>query len=409
MNLKHLETIAVRLGGVLAVIPLLFLTLLVFAAPKAEAGERASVGAVNGLAVDLYQEFAKEGENLCFSPYSISTAFAMVYAGAAGETAAEMESGLRFRPDIHTANRELNKRLLGYPASSGEIAVANSIWPASDFRLARKFENTLRGDYFSEVKPQNYRKDPDGARVRINTWVEEKTRERIKDILARGTVHANTGMVLVNAIYFKAQWMNEFRPNRTEDAEFHVSEVESVTVPMMNRAGTYSYGDFWEAQVVKMPYSHGAFSMIVVLPREGMFRLFEETMSLRRIDRYRTGLEGTMVDLFIPKFRIETSFDLASAIAGLGVKSAFNPAAADFSRMGGGRSLYLDTAVHKAFIEVDEAGTEAAAATAIVARLTSAPAEQAVTFRADRPFLYIIQDDESGAILFMGKVVKPSI
>lgn len=380
------------------------------AAPSSQ-DVKAAVSAVNGLAADLYRELAEDGQNLCFSPYSISTAFAMTYAGARGETAAEMQRSLRYGAGIHGANRTLMGDLMNIPSNAGELSVANSIWPARGFRVASAFSNVMRRDYFTEVLPQDYRRQPERSRRAINDWVAEKTQEKIKDILGQDSIKADTKMVLVNAIYFKAPWMNEFQEDKTTDAEFFISLMDKKNVRMMNNTDSFQYANFDGVQVLKLPYRQGVFSMLVVLPKEmeGL-RAIEDNLSAAEIERYQTKLERRRVNVFIPKFKAEQTFDLIPPLEALGVKSAFLSGAADFSAIGGKRDLFINAAVHKAFVEVDEAGTEAAAATAIAMRLTAAyprAAEDIVTFRADHPFLYLIQEDHSGAILFMGKVAKP--
>ena len=218
-------------------------------------------------------------------------------------------------------------------------------------------------------------------------------------------------MVLVNAIYFKAPWMSEFSEGKTADADFYVSRGEKTNVRMMNNIDTFQYADFEGVQVLKLPYRQGVFSMLLLLPREkdGLEAL-EEKLLPAEIERYQTELGRRKVNVFLPKFKVEQTFDLIPTLMTLGVKDAFDAGVADFSGIAGRRDLYINAAVHKAFVEVDEAGTEAAAATAIGMRLTSAPMrkpEEIAIFRADHPFIYIIQDELSGAILFMGKVAKP--
>lgn len=396
---------------------LLVAVVLLIAAQRGEAavappqGARTAVAAVDGLAVDLYRELAEDGENLCFSPYSISTAFAMTYAGARGETASEMQRALRYGTDIHSANRTLMGDLMNIPSGAGELNIANSIWPAHGFRVSSAFTNVMRRDYSTTVLPQDYKRQPERSRRAINDWVAGKTHEKIKDILGAGTIKADTKMVLVNAIYFKAPWMNEFEENKTKDAEFFISLAEKTNVRMMNKTDSFQYADFGDVQVLKLPYRQGVFSMLAILPKakEGL-RSVEANLTAAEIERYQTKLERRRVNVFLPKFRVEQTFDLIPPLEALGVKSAFSSGAADFSGIGGKRDLFISAAIHKAFVEVDEAGTEAAAATAIAMRLTAAypgAVEEIVTFRADHPFLYLIQDDRSGAILFMGKVGRP--
>jgi len=391
-------------AGVFAALFLLAMT--PFAARATEA-----TSAVNRLAVDLYGLFSNEGENLCFSPYSISTAFAMASAGARGETAFELRCSLRYGANIHSANRALAQKLMRKPEEAGELEIANSIWPAAGSKLQKRFENIISGDYFSEIRPQDYARQPERARAAINDWVAEKTRDRIKDILTPGSVRANTKMVLVNAVYFKAPWLHPFGEYKTQDADFYVSAAEKRGVRMMNIIDQFEYADFGDAQVLKLPYRQDEFSMLLILPRDkNGLKALESKLTLGAVERYKKGLEGKRVSVFLPRFKVEQTFDLIPALASLGVKAAFSPMTADFSGMNGKRDLFISAAVHKAFVEVDENGTEAAAATAIALRLSAAIPEDTAripVFRADHPFIYLIQDNESGTILFMGKLEKP--
>lgn len=405
------RTFAATLCALFAIPSLFFAAQTAEAAAPAAQGDEAAVAAVNSLAVDLYRKFAEDGKNLCFSPYSISTAFAMTYAGARGETADEMQRTFCYGTGIHNANRILAGNLLNAPEEAGELLIANSIWPARGLRLRKQFESVVRKDYFSEVLPQDYRRQAERSRSTINDWVAEKTRERITDILQQGSVRADTKMVLVNAIYFKAPWMSPFSENKTADADFYISPDEETRVRMMEATDSFQYADFGDAQVLKLPYRQGVFSMMLILPRDkdGLGKV-EESLRADRIARCQTELGHRKVNVFLPKFKTEQTFELVSALADLGMRSAFHPGSADFSGITGRRDLYINTAVHKAFVEVDEAGTEAAAATAIGMRMSLAPMdrpEDIVIFRADHPFIYMIQDDLSGAILFMGKVVNP--
>lgn len=404
------------------ILTIVFLAVLVFfsltpvmgqanAMPDEISQENAAALAVNKLAVDLYRQFAREGENLCFSPYSISSAFAMTYAGARGETGLEMRWALHYGAGIHKANRILASSLRNVPAGSGELRIANSIWIAKGFPLQRSFENTLRTDYSSEIHIQDYLREAERSRGAINDWVAEKTKDRIRDILGQGSIRPDTKMVLVNAIYFKSLWMNQFNESRTEEADFHRSDAETIKARMMNNTGSFQYADSRDAQILKLPYRQGTFSMLVILPKEkNGLKALEEKITFETIKDYRVELENRRVDVFLPKFKTEQTFDLVPALAELGIKGAFSPASANFSGISGKRDLFIDAAVHKAFVEVDEKGAEAAAATVIAMRLSMAypdKPEDVTVFRADHPFIYIIQDDASGAILFMGKVEKP--
>jgi serpin B len=375
--------------------------------------EGSAVRAVNLIAPDLYGELAKtkgNSENLCFSPYSVSTAFAMTYAGASGDTANEMRKLLHYSDDIGDSNAVLMKGLTGSP-ESGEILVANSIWSQKDFRLLGSFTGFLREKYDVEITPVDFKKQTEQSRKRINDWVAARTKDRIKDILPPQSVGADSRLVLVNALYFKASWRDAFQERLTAEEDFFLTGGESEKAQMMRSVRRTGYFETDDFQVVKLPYARGTFSMTVVLPRDkNGLPSIEAKLDAGFLDVLRSKPEGRRVNLTLPKFKVESAFDLADALKRLGLKSPFDEKLADFSMMNGKRDLYINAASHKAFVEIGEKGTEAAAATAIgVARLTAAAPvdEEPVVFRADHPFLFLISDEPTGTILFLGRVAKP--
>ncbi|MDR3254574.1 MAG: serpin family protein [Synergistaceae bacterium] len=401
----------------------LILTLLVclsiFSADSLQAAENitpmtedAAAFAVNSLAVDLYRAFAKDlgCENICFSPYSVSTTFAMTYAGAAGDTAAEMEKLLYYSDEIHESNAALLKGFAGAPEGSGQLSTANSIWPQRDYRLLNSFTRLLASAYEASARPLDYKNQPDRSRAEINDWVAKHTNDKIQDILPSGSVRSDTRLVLVNAVYFKAPWLDEFRETLNYESDFFASPDASAPAVMMRSVRYTPYFETDETQVLKLPYARGVYSMIIFLPKErdGLGAI-EGKLALGGLDDLRNRVERRRVDVNIPKFRLESSFDLTETLKNLGVGSAFDEDLADFSLMNGKRNLYINVASHKAIVEVDERGTEAAAATAISAARATAllKEEEPVIFRADHPFIFLIQDEASGTILFMGRVSKP--
>jgi serpin B len=370
---------------------------------------------VNLLAPELYREFAlSEGtdKNICFSPFSISSAFAMTYAGAAGSTAGEMKKFLHYEDGVHDSNAALIKGLTGTPEGSGRLLIANSIWPQRDYRLLPSFTDLLKRAYDVEVRPVDYKKNMEQSRLEINKWVMDHTMDKIKDILPPNSVNRESRLVLVNAVYFKAPWLNEFSPGATLDADFFAADGRQ-TVRMMRSVRRAPYFETEDFQVVKLPYASGLFSMMIILPRErdGLSAV-EGQIDARTLDSICSKPESKRVDLNLPKFKIESSLDVADAVKKLGVKSAFDKNLADFSLMNGRHDLVINAALHKAFVEIDENGTEAAAATAIaIARATSVLPrdDEPVVFRADHPFIFLIRDEASGTILFMGRMAKPQI
>ncbi|MDR3322563.1 MAG: serpin family protein [Synergistaceae bacterium] len=374
--------------------------------------EDAAASAVNSLAVDLYREFAgQDGAlNLCFSPYSISSAFAMTYAGAAGGTAAEMREHLYYGDGIHESNAALIRGLTSAPQGSGEMELANSIWPQRDFGFLSSFTDLLAAEYAAEITQLDYTNQPEKARSAINNWVAERTKGKITNIIPPQGIGADTTLVLVNAVYFKAPWMDKFHETLNYDADFFTAPDASSTAKMMRSVRDTPYYETDDAQVLKLLYGRGAYSILLILPREkyGLSDL-ESKFDVGALDILLSKPERRRVDVSIPKFKLESTFNLANALSALGIRSAFLPGLADFSLMNGKRDLFIGMAIHKAVVEVDEKGTEAAAATAVgMVRSTSfVTLEEPVVFRADHPFIFVIRDEASGTILFMGRVARP--
>jgi serpin B len=243
--------------------------------------------------------------------------------------------------------------------------------------------------------------------VTIHDWVEEQTESRIKDLIPQGAIDSMTRLVLTNAVYFNAAWQSQFEEKATTQGSFHLIDGNSVTVPMMRQTASFGYGEGTGYQVVELPYDGGELSMVVLLPAEGQFEAFEDAIDNEAFLDVLGRLQWTRLDLTMPKFKMETSFSLNDALAAMGMVQAFDPGRADLSGMDGTRNLYITDVVHKAFVEVDEAGTEAAAATAVIVGTTSMPADP-IAVTIDRPFLFLIRDIETGTVLFLGRVMNPA-
>ncbi|MDR1483054.1 MAG: serpin family protein [Synergistaceae bacterium] len=389
----------------------LFLTVFSSASDGArQGGGSLSAGAVNGLAAKLYGKLAARGENLCFSPYSVSLAFAMTYAGAAGETAAELSDVFGFGEGIHQSNEILTRNILGAPEDAGELVVANSIWPRKGFKMLDPFVRILDENYKAEIRPQDFKNNPGAAKNRINEWTESRTKGKIRDLIADGALDANTAMVLANGVYFKARWLSPFLKETTETAEFYTDTGVVSQAQIMKNTGAYEYFENGMIQAVKVPYLRGAYSMTLILPKErGGINALEEAFVSGNLNISMNDTERRRVELSVPRFKIESKFSLNKTIGELGAPAAFNPSSADFSGINGERDLFISDAIHAAFVNVDEDGTEAAGATAIAISRSSAMLDTAdpVIFRADHPFLFTIRDEMSGTILFMGKLARP--
>jgi serpin B len=391
-------------------------------AETADAGSRDALGSIvggnTGFALDLYQEIKGDG-NLFFSPYSVSTALAMTYAGARGETEREMAEVLGFpvaepsdeaaaseiREAVAGAFGSLQKRLEADPETRGySLHVANSLWGQHDYDFLGPYIAFIKERFGAPLTLVDFVREAEAARVRINAWVEERTRERIKDLIPPGGVNSVTTLVLTNAVYFKGDWATEFDKERTRDAEFR-GLSETTTVPMMSRRGDYGYFENEEAQVLEMPYEGGDLSMVVLLPRiEGAVGLeaLERALTPENVDAWLGTVREREVTVQIPRFTMTWgTAKLNDYLIALGMPSAFS-SGADFAGMSAAGDLFISGVFHKAFVEVNEQGTEAAAATGVVMAKTSAAPP--LVFRADHPFVFMIREVSTGSVLFLGRI-----
>jgi serpin B len=368
----------------------------------------------NAFAIELYGQLSRQAGNLFFSPASISTAFAMTFAGAAGSTAAEMQEAMQFKlpPDrLHPAMgallESLNASHPGY-----QLRVADALWAQQGEPFLPAYLALTSANYAAGFHPVDFAHAPEEVRHPINQWIEQQTENKIKDMLQHGVVTPDTRLVLTNAIYFKADWESQFEIAQSKEDDFHTSPSQTVRATLMHREGRFNYFNGATFQLLEIPYKGAELSMLVFLPNDsgGLPRL-EDSLKLSELKRWFGQLHSEpKVILTLPKFKMTRQFELDSALKALGMKAAFARNAADFSAMTGKRDLWISAAIHKAYIDVDEKGTEAAAATATVMQSMAMPARrpQPVVFRADHPFLFLIRDNRSGAILFMGRVVDPT-
>lgn len=385
---------------------------------EGQAGGEADVAALaesnRRFALDLYQLLRAEEGNLFYSPYSISAALAMTYAGARGLTEEQMARALHFdlpQEDLHASFAqlagELRARGEGAEGKDGEgfrLNVANALWLQHDFTLLPGYVALMESAYGATPHPVDFGA-PEEARQTINDWVAGETEDRITDLIPPGVIDTLTRLVLTNAIYFNAAWAVPFEESLTADGPFTLPDGEEITVPMMRQTELLPYAEGDGYQAVELAYDGGELSMIVLLPEEGGFESFEGSLDAGLLAEIEAGLARRHVELSMPRFEFDSAFNLSQALAALGMEAAFTDAA-DFSGMTGARDLYVSEVVHKAFVSVDEEGTEAAAATGVVMNLTSAPAE-VVRMTVDRPFVFLIRDLESGTLLFLGRVTDP--
>jgi serpin B len=360
------------------------------------------------LALALYQKLRTVEGNLFFSPYSISTALAMTYAGARGDTEVQMAQALHFllaQEQLHPAFAFLEAKLddIGMKGHI-QLRVANALWPQKGYALLEEFLAQTKQYYGVRVTTVDYG-DAETARRTINAWVEEKTESKIQEMIPPGLVDDLTCLILVNAIYFKGNWASQFDQSLTSDAPFWVTPDEQVQVPMMSQVHQFRYREGDGLQVLELPYAGDDLSMVVLLPREiGGLAALEERLTVENLGRWTRGLWQSEVQIFLPRFEITFPFRLDDTLKSMGMVDAFEDA--DFSGIDGTKLLCIGAVLHKAFVAVDEEGTEAAAATAAMMQAMGLPLPPP-TFRADHPFVFLIRENSTGSILFLGRVVNP--
>ncbi|HUH96976.1 MAG TPA: serpin family protein [Anaerolineales bacterium] len=371
----------------------------------------------NAFALGLYEELGHRDGNLVFSPYSISLALAMTYAGARGETESQMAQAMQFtlsQDKLHPAFNALDLLLAGEgkaPGNGGQplqLNIANSIWAEQTYPFQQAYLDLIAKNYGAGIQLADFIKNFDPVRQQINRWVSDQTKNKINDLLAPGSVNSSTRMVLVNAIYFKADWDVPFDPNDTSDSPFTLLDGSQIQVKMMNNSDlTLSYlkGDGYQA--VELPYNGNTAAMDIILPDAGTFQTFESNLDAQTLSNIFNSMQSTPIMLGCPKFTFSADFSLSDQLKSLGMTDAFDSNKADFSGMTGDHDLFIGDVVHKAFVAVDEKGTEAAAATAAIMMAMSAPSQSKVRLVIDRPFIFVIRDLTSGQFLFIGRVLNP--
>lgn len=374
--------------------------------------------ATNAFAIDLYSRI-KGDANTFFSPYSVTTALTMTWLGARESTAEGMADALHLpvagvtmhtrlaRDAVASASGALESSLAASPDESGyELRTANSLWGQNGYGFLEEFTAGLKTYYGAGMQRVDFAGDPLGSRLAINEWAENETNGHIKDLIPRGGIDKATTLVLTNAVYFKGIWESRFKPESTRKTVFHGSTGDAEVDMMMQRS-SFSYYEDEDLQVVELPYVGERLSMLVVLPREGLLGGLERVeggLTVELLEAWLGGMREEEVAVYLPKFEMTWgTTDLSTDLIALGMDDAFRDA--DFSGMTGTRELFIGGVFHKAFVAVDEEGSEAAAATAVVMQRTSMPTGP--EFRADRPFMFMIRDDVTGAILFMGRIVAP--
>ena len=387
--------------------------------PSVLADEKALLVEGNSaFALALYQALKGQKGNLFYSPYSISLALAMTYAGARGETAEQMADTLHFfleqerlHPAFNWLDAELASRGEGAQGKDGEgfrLNIVNAIWGQKDYEFLTEFLDVLAENYGAGLRILDFITETEASRLAINQWVSDQTEGRIEELIPEGVLDEWTRLVLTNAIYFNAAWKYPFDEKATANGLFYLLDGGQVTVPMMKQTESFGYTEGEGYQAVELLYDGGELSMVIILPEGGNFASFEEGLQAQQVSDIISGLQPTEVALTMPKFEFDSEFKLKDTLAGMGMPIAFSPDEADFSGMTGNRELFISEVVHKAFVAVDEAGTEAAAATAVIVETSSMPVEPPLEVTVDRPFIFLIRDIETGTILFVGRVLNPT-
>ncbi len=381
-------------------------------------GTPAVVEGSSAFAIDLYAKLAGQTkENVFFSPASVSTALSMTYAGAAGDTAKQMAKTLHFSlpgDKLHVACAEL-LRTLNTPPQVGEgkdkqpayqLTIANALWGQKSYPFKDDFTQLLNRNYGAVLSELDFAQS-DEARKTINDWVAKQTKDKIKDLIPEGMLNGDTRLVLTNAVYFKGKWATAFDKAATTNSPFKLLTGKSVDVPLMCQKSELAYMENDDLQLVELPYLHNETAMVVLLPKkvDGLAGV-EKQFSVARLDKWLDAAKPVTVTVSLPRFTLATETMLADTLKDMGMIDAFDPNKADLSGMAADRQLFIAHVVHKAFVAVDEEGTEAAAATgAEPAELADLPTK---TFCADHPFIFLIRHKATGEILFLGRLTTPA-
>jgi len=377
---------------------------------RAGTDQTALVKGNDSFATDLYARLSSQSGNLFFSPFSISTALGMTYVGARGQTADQMASTLHFTLDrerLLRAFNSLRQQLNGGARSRKyQLHVANALWGQKDYGFREEYLRTTQAAFGAGLREVDFATS-EQARQTINHWVEDQTQKKITDLLPPGSVNASTRLVLTNAIYFKGAWSHPFSKKSTKQEDFEVTADKIVPVPMMHQTEELAYFDGANFQLLELPYQSHELSMLVLLPKKAAeIAEFEKQIRAEQLNKWRANLKTHQVTLSLPKFKFTAEFSLKGTLSGMGMPLAFSDKA-DLSGMCTHKKLFIDEVIHKAFVDVNEEGTEAAAATGVTVKALALRVVPRAFFRADHPFVFVIRDNQTGAILFMGRVSNP--
>jgi serpin B len=372
------------------------------------------VGGNNKFAFKLYKEIKCDSDkNLFCSPFSISTALAMVYAGARTETATQISQTMNFPQGkkFHSDYKQLLNGLNEGTEGKITLNIANGLWAQKNFKFLDSYLGIVKSNYNSELKNVDFKDNKEKTRKDINAWVEQKTNNKIKDLLSQSDLTSLTRLVLVNAIYFYGDWAEPFEKQATQPKDFTLIDAAKINVPFMNQHGRFNYYEDSKIKAIEVPYKDNKASMVIFLPNtnNGIIE-FEKSFDYKYYLDIISSFQPNEVRLFLPKFQTTFKIYLGSILSEMGMPLAFSPSGADFSGMTGKRDLCISEVIHQAFVNVDEKGTEAAAATAVIMIATAVrPSSDIKIFNADHPFIFCIKDNSSGSILFMGKIMNPKV
>ena len=370
----------------------------------------------SAFAFDLYRTIRQMKTNLFFSPFSISEVLAMAYAGARGDTKRAMAEALHFNlptdclhPAFNSLDLQFKERGQGAKGMDEEgfrLHVVNAIWGQKGYDFLAQFLDVLAQNYGAGLRILDFINETEQSRVAINKWISDQTEERIKDLVPKGAIDQLTRLVLTNGIYFSAAWEFPFNKNSTSDDIFHLMGDMDITIPLMQQTRSFRYAEGDRYQAVELAYDGHELSMLILLPKVGEFDAFEGLLNAEFVREIIGKLELNEVVLTMPKFEYESSFGLKEALSTLGMRGAF-AGDADFSGMNGESDLSIQDVLHKAFVSVDEAGTKAAAATAVIMGMKLMPA-LAIEMKIDRPFIFLVRDIPTDSIIFLGRVLNPA-
>ena len=380
--------------------------------PAADTGIIHVTAANTAFALDLYRELATAPGNVFFSPYSLSRVLTMAATGARGPTATELTTALHLGASVDQAAAgyaSLTKALQDNAGDNVTLVTADSLWVQDQFPLLDSYLRTVRGQFGAAAMPADFVHNAEGARTAINGWVDEQTHGKITELIGPGMIDATTRVVLCDAIYFKGKWDRQFNPGQTKPAPFHLTPQSQVLVSMMHQMAAFRATHRDDVSLLELPYLGRRFSMAIILPDtvDGLAGV-ERRLTAGQLLVWLADLAAapdTMLNVYLPRFTSRNSFRLESQLAQLGMRRAFDRAHADFSGMAEGRELYLSVVVHQAYVRVDEEGTEAAAASGAAMKYFDVP--RAAEFRVDHPYLFLIRDNATGTILFLGRVTDP--